>query len=153
MITWLRLLDSPILANIVETAMTCGIRWSEAPEVPVANVNVEDKEAYQRHKDDDDQAACVMLTSMTPELQKQYEHMDVQSIILHLRKLFDKEWRIERYEISKELFRCKMVEMSFLRPHVPKMIGLIEKLRQLGLAMDHGLSIDLILQSLLDSFS
>ncbi|WRX28673.1 hypothetical protein QQP08_021160 [Theobroma cacao] len=109
------------------------------PPVPVADANAEDKESYQRHKDDDDQATCVMLASMTLELQKQHEHMDVQSMILHLRELFDKEGRIERYEISKELFRCKMAESSFVRPHVLKMIGLIERLGQLGLAMDHEL--------------
>ncbi|WRX17143.1 hypothetical protein QQP08_009630 [Theobroma cacao] len=121
--------------------------------VPVADASVENKEAYQCHKDDDDQAACVMLASMTPELQNEHEHMDVQSMILHLRELFDKEGRIERYEISKELFRCKMEKGSSVRPHVLKKIELIERLGQLGLAMDHELSIDFVLQSLLDSFS
>ncbi|XP_017978264.1 PREDICTED: uncharacterized protein LOC108662419 [Theobroma cacao] len=79
--------------------------------------------------------------------------MDVQSMILHLRELFDKEGHIESYEISKELFRRKMAEDSSVRPHVLKMIGLIERLGQLGSAMDHKLSIDLVLQSLLNSFS
>ncbi|XP_017982345.1 PREDICTED: uncharacterized protein LOC108663260 [Theobroma cacao] len=123
------------------------------PLVLVIDANAEDKEAYPYHKDDNDQAACVMLASMTPELQKQHEHMDVQSMILHLKEMFDKKGRTEIYEISKELFRCKMAESSFVRPHVLKMIGLIERLGQLGLAMDHELSIDLVLQSLLDSFS
>ncbi|XP_021277863.1 uncharacterized protein LOC110411853 [Herrania umbratica] len=74
------------------------------PPVPIVDASVEDKEAYEHHKDDDNQAECVMLANMTPELQKQHEHMDVQSMILHLRELFDKEGRIEKYEISKELF-------------------------------------------------
>ncbi|XP_021293402.1 uncharacterized protein LOC110423509 [Herrania umbratica] len=123
------------------------------PPVLVTNASVEDKEAYQRHKDDDDQAACVMLASMTLELRKQHEHMDVQSMILHLIELFNKEGRIKRYEISKELFRCKMAKGSSVRPHVLKIVGLIKRLGQLGLAMDHELSIDLVLQSLRDSFS
>ncbi|XP_017979893.1 PREDICTED: uncharacterized protein LOC108662814 [Theobroma cacao] len=110
------------------------------PPVPATDASAEDKEAYQRHKDDGDQAACVMLASMTPELQKQHEHMNVQSMSLHLRELFDKEGRTEGYEISKELFRCKMAEGSSIRPHVLKMIGLIERLGQLGLAMDHELN-------------
>ncbi|XP_017980986.1 PREDICTED: uncharacterized protein LOC108663015 [Theobroma cacao] len=123
------------------------------PPVHIADANAEDKETYQRHKDDDDQAACVMLANVTLELQKQHERIDVQSMILHLRELFDKEGCIERYEISKELFRCKMAEGSSVRPHVLKMIRLIERLGQLGLVMDHELSIDLVPQSLLDSFS
>ncbi|XP_017978272.1 PREDICTED: uncharacterized protein LOC108662425 [Theobroma cacao] len=93
------------------------------------------------------------LANMTIELQKKHEHMDVQSMILHLRELFDKEGRTKRYEISKELFRCKIAEGSFVRPYVLEMIGLIERLGQLGLAMDHELSIDLDLQFLLDTFS
>ncbi|WRX16506.1 zinc finger protein [Theobroma cacao] len=123
------------------------------PLVPTTDASAEDKEAYQCHKDDNDEAACVMLASMTLELQKQHEHMDVQSMILHLKELFDKEGHTERYEISKELFRCKIAEGSSIRPHVLKMIGLIKRLGQLGLAMDHELSIDLVVQSLLDSFS
>jgi hypothetical protein len=37
--------------------------------------------------------------------------------------------------------------------HVFKMIGYIEKLDQLGFVIDHKLSVDLVLQSLLQSFS
>ncbi|XP_017976478.1 PREDICTED: uncharacterized protein LOC108661989 [Theobroma cacao] len=74
------------------------------PPVLVDDASGKDKEAYQHHKDDDDQAACVMLASMTLKLQKQHEHMDVQSMILYLKELFNKERRTERYEISKELF-------------------------------------------------
>ncbi|XP_017970424.1 PREDICTED: uncharacterized protein LOC108660677 [Theobroma cacao] len=98
------------------------------PPVPATDASAEDKEAYQHHKDDNDQAACVMLDSMTPELQKQHEHMDVQSMILHFRELFDKEGRTERYEISKELFRCKMAEGSSIRPYMLKMIGVLPHL-------------------------
>ncbi|XP_017978293.1 PREDICTED: uncharacterized protein LOC108662436 [Theobroma cacao] len=76
------------------------------PPVPVADTSAEDKEAYQRHKDDDDQATYMMLANG-----------------------------------------------SSVRPHVLKMIELIEKLGQLGLAMDHEQSIDLVLQSLLDSLA
>ncbi|WRX11050.1 hypothetical protein QQP08_003537 [Theobroma cacao] len=90
---------------------------------------------------------------MSPELQKQHEHIDVQSMILHLRELFDKEGCTERYEISKEVFQCKMAKGSSVRPQVLKMIRLIKRLGQLGLAIDHELSINLVLQSLPDNFS
>ncbi|XP_017979907.1 PREDICTED: uncharacterized protein LOC108662824 [Theobroma cacao] len=123
------------------------------PLVSIADASVEDKESYHCHKDDDDQVACVMLASMTPKIQKQHEHMDVQSMIFHLRELFDKEGCTKRYENLKELFRFKMAEGSSVRPHVLKMIGLVERLWQLGLVMDHELSEDLVLQSLTDSFS
>ncbi|KAL8089414.1 hypothetical protein AgCh_039025 [Apium graveolens] len=61
--------------------------------------------------------------------------------------------RTARYEISKELFGCRMSEGSSVNDHVLKMINLIERLRQLGFAMDGELSQDLVLQSLPSSFS
>jgi len=51
-----------------------------------------------------------MLASMSPEFQRQHENMDIHTIIMHLKELFDKASRIERYETFKELLRCKMIE-------------------------------------------
>ncbi|XP_061341989.1 uncharacterized protein LOC133288281 [Gastrolobium bilobum] len=68
-------------------------------------------------------------------------------------ELYDKQGRAERFETSKELFGCKMIEGTAVGPHVLKMIGLIEKLASLGFIMDHELSIDLVLQSLPSSFN
>ncbi|XP_037495515.1 uncharacterized protein LOC119370779 [Jatropha curcas] len=90
---------------------------------------------------------------MSPELQRQHENMDSCTIILHLRELFYSQGRSERYETSKELFCYKMVEGFSVPVHVLKMIGYIEKLGHLGIAMDHELSIDLVLQFLSPSFS
>ncbi len=70
-------------------------------------------EAYQKHAEDMDVACCIMLASMSPELQKQHEHMDAPTILLHLKELFEEQSRTERYEISKALFRCRMVEGDF----------------------------------------
>ena len=46
-----------------------------------------------------------------------------------------------------------MFEGSLVRPHVLKMIGFITRLEQLGWTMDHDLSINLILTSLLECYS
>ena len=55
--------------------------------------------------------------------------MNAQDIILNLRELlFAKESRIERFDISKELFQSKMSEGSPIRPHLLKMIGYITQL-------------------------
>jgi hypothetical protein len=79
--------------------------------------------------------------------------MDVHTMIMRLKKLFDEASRKERYETSKELFHCKTTEGYSVNTHVLKMISYIEKLDQLGFVMDHELSIELILQSLPQSFS
>jgi len=89
---------------------------------------------------------------MSHVLQRQQENIDVHTMIMHLNELFDEASRTERYEISKELFCCTMVEGSSANTHVLKMIGYIKKLGQLGFVMDHELSVDLVLQSLSQNF-
>ncbi|XP_017984315.1 PREDICTED: uncharacterized protein LOC108663610 [Theobroma cacao] len=124
-----------------------------APEEPSDDATNEEKEAYRVYMDDLDQATCVMLASMAPNLQKQHEAMDALYIILNLREMFYKESRTERFNISRELFQCKMSEGSSIRPHVLKMIRYITQLEQLGWVMDHDLSIYLVLSLLLESYS
>ena len=46
-----------------------------------------------------------------------------------------------------------MDEGSSVNTHILKMINLIKKVGCLGFVMDHDLSIDLVLQSLLESYS
>ncbi|XP_017970442.1 PREDICTED: uncharacterized protein LOC108660693 [Theobroma cacao] len=95
---------------------------------PSDDATNEENEAYRVYMDDLDQATCVMLASMAPNLQKQHKAMNAFYIILNLRKMFDKESYTERFNFSRELFRCKMSEGSPVRPHVLKMIGYITRL-------------------------
>ena len=65
-----------------------------------------------------------------------------------LRGMFENQARVERYNISKSLFSCKLAEGSPVGPHVIKMIGYIETLDRLGSELHDDLAIDVILQSL-----
>ena len=66
--------------------------------------------------------------------------MEVHTIIMHLKELFDATSRIERYETFKEFFCYKMKDGSLMNIHVLKVISYIEKLGQLSFVMDHELS-------------
>ncbi|XP_027127812.1 uncharacterized protein [Coffea arabica] len=90
------------------------------PTAPAAVRN-----AYKKHKDDNREVSCIMVASMTPQLQQQHMNMGA----------------------------CKMAEGAPVAPHVLKIIGLIEKLAELGFKMDQEPNVDLVLQSLPDSFS
>ena len=57
-----------------------------------------------------------------------------------------------RYQISKELFRARITKVDSVNDHVLKIINLIENLALLDVIMDNDLYVDLILQSLPDSF-
>ncbi|KAL8156104.1 hypothetical protein AgCh_001263 [Apium graveolens] len=126
---------------------------SPKPTQPASDAHNDEHVVYRRWIDDANVAQYIMLASMNIELQKQHEHMDAHTILMHLQELYDVAERIARYEISKELFGCRMSEGSSVNDHVLKMINLIEHLRQLGFAMDGELSQDLVLQSLPSSFS
>ncbi|KAL8155059.1 hypothetical protein AgCh_000444 [Apium graveolens] len=120
---------------------------------PASDANNDEHVVYRKWIDDANVAQCIMLAFMNIELQKQHEHMDAHTILMHLQELYDVAGRTARYEISKKLFGCRMSEGSSVNDDVLKMINLIERLGQLGFAMDGELSQDLVLQSLLSSFS
>jgi hypothetical protein len=65
-----------------------------------------------------------------------------------LRGMFENQARAERYNISKALFACKMVEGIPVSPHMIKMMGYIETLTKLGCEINIDLATDVILQSL-----
>ena len=90
-----------------------------------------------------------MLASISNELQKQHEsYKSSTSILLHLQELYGGQSRTARFNVSKELFQAKMVKRSSVNEHVLN----IEQLKKLDVGMDADLQIDLILQSLLNSF-
>ncbi|KAK9208921.1 hypothetical protein WN944_001282 [Citrus x changshan-huyou] len=90
---------------------------------------------YQKWQDDDLSARSYIVASMSSELQRQHENMPNPSSM-----------------ISKKLFRMRTTE-GLVNEHVLKMIDYIEQLEALNFSIDGELAIDLILQSLLDSFS
>ncbi|PKI60596.1 hypothetical protein CRG98_019072 [Punica granatum] len=90
---------------------------------------------------------------MDSELQKQHDNMKAYDMIMHLRQLYPKQARYERFEISKALFQARLTEGSPIGPHVLKMIVYVETLERLGFPLDQELATNLILQSLPDSYS
>ncbi|CAA0831343.1 Unknown protein, partial [Striga hermonthica] len=102
---------------------------------------------YLRHTDDNLQARCYMLASMSNELQRQNELLNNASeILLHLQELYGDRTRQIRYQISKELFRCRMTESSSVHDHGLKMIALVERLSSLGVIIDNELYATVVAQ-------
>ncbi|KAK9033674.1 hypothetical protein V6N11_049860 [Hibiscus sabdariffa] len=123
------------------------------PNDPGPNAPRADKDKFKKHMDDMLDVGCLMLATMTPELQKQHEDMVAYEMIQNLKEIYEGKARQERYETSKALFQCKMSEGSLVGAHVIKMMGYIQTLEKLGFALNDELAIDVVLQSLPDSFS
>jgi hypothetical protein len=66
--------------------------------------------------------------------------------------MFENQARVERYNISKALFACKLAEGNPVSPHVIKMMGYIETLTKLGCKSKNDMATDVILQSLPASY-
>ena len=106
------------------------------PPEPVEDADQNTFDAWKKHVDDDEQAVCIMLGSMSDELQKAHEDMDAQTIIFHLKELYATFVHTMRFQVSCALFQTMYNEWS-IRGHVLKMIGHIEKFVNLGFIMDH----------------
>jgi hypothetical protein len=94
--------------------------------------SVADHRAHEKLWDDALNVCYLMLATMSPDLQKQYEHVDAYTMIQGLHGMFENQARTERYNISKALFACKLAEGSPISPHMIKMISYIETLTKLG---------------------
>ena len=68
---------------------------------------------------------CIILASMTNELQRQHESMETHSILLNLKELYGEHSQTARYEISKQLFHARMKEGTSVQDHVLMVIDLI----------------------------
>ncbi|KAK8972764.1 hypothetical protein V6N11_055127 [Hibiscus sabdariffa] len=79
--------------------------------------------------------------------------MVAYEMIQNLKEINEGQVRQEGYDTSKALFQCKMSEGSLVGAHVIKMMGHIQTLGKLGFALNDELAIDVVLQSLPDSFN
>jgi hypothetical protein len=106
-----------------------------------------DHRTHEKHCDDALNVSCLMLATMSLDLQKQYGHVDAYTIIQGLRGMFENQVRAEKYNISKALFACKLTEGNLVNPRVIKMMGYIETLTKLGYKIKDDLATDVILHS------
>ncbi|KAL4388257.1 hypothetical protein GQ457_09G020580 [Hibiscus cannabinus] len=123
------------------------------PNDPCANAPRADKDKFKKYMDDMVDVRCLMLATITPELQKQHEDMVAYEMIQNLKEIYEGQARQEKYETCKALFKCKMSEGSPVGAFVIKMMGYIQTLEKLGFPLNDELAIDVVLQSLPDSFN
>ena len=80
------------------------------PEEPADNAPRAKKNAYEKHHNDSIDVACLMLATMSFELQKDMENMEAYDMIFNLKEMFKQQESQERYETTKALHSCKMAE-------------------------------------------
>ena len=79
-----------------------------APDTIKEDASEEERTIYNIWKEDSVTVKCIMLASISNELQRQHEDMDVPFILFNLKELYEEQSRTARYEISKQLFCAHM---------------------------------------------
>lgn len=121
------------------------------PKEPDGKTSEEDRMYFNDWVKDAEMARCYVLASMSNELQRKHEHMDVQSMLLNTKELYGENSRAEMYSVTSNLWHTKM-EGGPVRDHVLKMIGYVEDANRLGFVLVHEMSTDIILNSLDPAF-
>src|SRR3954451_12434491 len=97
------------------------------PAAPAQDASQDDKNVYATKVYDHTVVQCLMLTCMDTELQKRFENFTVFDMVTQLNDLYMKQARTERYEITNQLWKCKMTEGSSKSEHVIKLVGYVQR--------------------------
>ncbi|MES7295846.1 hypothetical protein U6M95_12440 [Cutibacterium acnes] len=109
--------------------------------------------AWEKHSSDENDVYCLMLATMTAELQMQFESvLSPIEIMASLKSLFQEQARTERFQTVKNLLDCKLAANAAVSPHVLKMMGYLDHLQKLDCPISQELACDIILQSLPASY-
>ncbi|KAL0411235.1 UNVERIFIED_CONTAM: hypothetical protein Slati_3713200 [Sesamum latifolium] len=112
----------------------------------------EERLTFEKWHEDNRKVRSIILTSMTNEIQKQYDRLeDVPSIML-MKDVYTVPDRHIRYAATKAFFGIKMTEGSSVHSYGVKMLSLVEKLEDLKAGLKIHTYIDVILQSLPPSY-
>src|SRR5919199_4045241 len=107
---------------------------------------------WEKYCTDARQVACLMLGTMIPDLQKDYENHSAYDMITQLKETFEQLSRVERFETVWALWACRMDESQSVSSYVLKMKSYIDRLERLNCRVSNELATDLILNSLTKRF-
>ncbi|GKC94160.1 hypothetical protein Tco_1159602, partial [Tanacetum coccineum] len=91
--------------------------------------------------------ACLMLASMSLELQKTFENYKAYDMIQELKTMFEEQVKHELFEMVKAFHACKQEDGQSSSSPSLKMKGYLDILERLGYPMPNELSVSLILNS------
>lgn len=114
--------------------------------------NVEAFNDWVKYTEDTIQVSCLMLASMTPDLQKDFENHNAYDMITQLKEMFQQQSRVQRFETVRALHACRMDETQSVSSYVLKMKSHIDRLERLNCPVSNELATDLILNSLSKRF-
>nr|XP_016489146.1 PREDICTED: uncharacterized protein LOC107809068 [Nicotiana tabacum] len=123
------------------------------PEKPGDDATYNEQKSYQKWVKADEMARCYILASMSNVLQHQHQSIEsAYDILENIKEIFGDQNRAAKQTTKKALLNTKIVEGSSVRDHVLKMMSLLNELEVLGANIDKDTQVEMILQTLPDSF-
>ena len=119
-------------------------------DLPILNddASPEAEAEYNKQDTESRKVACLMLASLSPELQNSFENMGAFETNEQLREMFQEQATQERFQVVKSLMDCKHQDSTSVCTHVQKMKAYIDRLGNLGVNLPTELAIDIVLNSL-----
>ncbi|KAJ9566792.1 LOW QUALITY PROTEIN: hypothetical protein OSB04_002758 [Centaurea solstitialis] len=121
-------------------------------EAPPANVSAAIRNAHKKYSDDLLDVGCLMLATMSPDLQTGLMNTNAYNMIRQLRDMFQTQARTECYDAIKAFNECKMTKGTSVSDHVMKMKRHLDHLERLGHPVPLQLATDTILNSLSEDY-
>ena len=123
------------------------------PSFPSLDAPFEEKQRYDHWQKSNEMAKCYILASISNVLQHQMQNVELASnIMLSLKEMFGEQGCSTRQETMRQIYNTKMVEGISVREHCLTMISNLNTLEVLGADIDGESQVDMILQSLPESF-
>ncbi|KAL4596337.1 hypothetical protein ACB092_12G157500 [Castanea dentata] len=135
-VDWKRNLDIILTAEEYKYVLT-----QPCPSFPSLDAPSEEKQRYDHWQKSNEMAKCYILASILNILQHQI-----------LKEMFGEQGRSARQETLRKIYNTKMTEGSSVRDHCLTMISNLNTLEVLGANNDGESQVDMILQSLPESF-
>ncbi|GJZ06113.1 zinc finger, CCHC-type containing protein [Tanacetum coccineum] len=117
-----------------------------APDPEIANPNAIDK--YYKSVNIEQEVACLMMSSMSPDLQRTLEKYNAYDMTKELKTMFEEQAKQELFETVKAFHACKQEEGQSVSFYLLKMKSYLDTLECLGYAMPKELGVSHILNSL-----
>ncbi|KAH0698656.1 hypothetical protein KY284_012871 [Solanum tuberosum] len=146
-VDWKRNLDIVLTAEGYKYVLV-----EECPEKP-ENAPDDQVSAYDKWVKADEMAKCYILASIANALQHQHQSMTSAFDMLEsLKEIFREQNRASKQTSMKAVLNTKMSEGSSVREHILKMLSLLNKLEILGVVIDKEYQVEIVLQTLSESF-
>ncbi|GKC49218.1 hypothetical protein Tco_1071963, partial [Tanacetum coccineum] len=105
------------------------------PEGSLATATAAVRNAYTRRVAEQQEVACLMLVSMTPEIQKNLEDRTAFEILQELKTMFQQQDEQELFKTVKAFHAFKQDEGQSVSTYVLKMKAYLDQMERLGYLM------------------